>query len=59
LKGKAAKPYREGGCISGDQHMQYYFLCKGKRRLTKGTDDDKLAKYLNDFQCLVEKYRTQ
>lgn len=59
LKGEATKPYREGGCISGDEHIQYYFLCKGKRRLKKGMDDEKLEKYLNDFQRLVEKYRTE
>lgn len=59
LKGEATVPYWEMGYRDGDVRERYYFLCKGKRRLKKGTDDDKLEKYLNDFQRLVEKYRAE
>ena len=31
--------------------------CKGKKTLVKGKDDEKLEKYLADFERLVEKYR--
>lgn len=59
LKGEATIPYWEMGYCDGDVQQRYYFLCKGKRRLKKGTDEEKLEKYLNDFQRLVEKYRAE
>ncbi len=59
LKGKATVPYREMGYFEEGKQTAYYFLCKGKRRLLKGRDEDKLAKYLNDFQGLVEQYRAK
>ena len=37
----------------------YYLLCKGKRKLIKGKDDDKLKKYLEDYNSLVEKYKIE
>ena len=59
LKGTITKPYREGSVIERDKRTTYYFLCKGKKRLVKGKDDDRFEKYLIDFNNLVEKYRTE
>lgn len=47
--GRISKPYAE--CDTK------YYLCKGKRALTKGKDEDKLEAYLSEFEALVEKYR--
>lgn len=57
LKGTATKPYKEFSIISKGKETTYYSLCKGKRKLIKGKDDEKLEKYISDFEYLVEKYR--
>ena len=57
LKGTVTKPYTEGSVVEHDKKTTYYFLCKGKKTLVKGKDDEKLEKYLADFESLVEKYR--
>ena len=57
LKGTVTKPYTEGSVVEHDKKTTYYFLCKGKKTLEKGKDDEKLEKYLADFESLVEKYR--
>lgn len=56
LKGKITKPYQEYTIIENGKKTTYYRLCKGKRRLIKGKDDDKLKKYLEDYQRFIEKY---
>lgn len=57
LQGKATIPYREGGVTDQNGRAAWYFLCKGKRRLEKGRDEEKLEKYLREFYRLVERYR--
>lgn len=57
LQGKAAIPYKEGGVTDQNGRVAWYFLCKGKRRLEKGRDEEKLEKYLMEFDGLVERYR--
>lgn len=59
LTGELTKPYREFTIIESGKKTTYYLLCKGKRRLTKGKDDDKLKKYLEDYNSLVEKYKIE
>ncbi len=59
LKGMAVKPYVESSIIHNDVKTTYYFLCKGKKKLVQGQDDDKLKKYLEEFQSLVEGYRVK
>lgn len=58
LKGEITKPYREFSITGHDQTTTYYCLCKGKRRLIKGKDDDKFEKYMAEFNGLLEKYRS-
>ena len=58
LKGSATKPYKEVTITNAEKtSTTYYYLCKGKKTLTKGKDDEKLAKYLSEFECMVENYR--
>ncbi len=57
LKGTVTEPYIESGIVKQDKKTTYYLLCKGKKTLVKGKDDEKLEKYLADFESLVEKYR--
>lgn len=59
LRGTATKPYKEFGILYPGKETNYYCLCKGKRNLIKGRDEEKLEKYLSDFERLVEKYRTK
>lgn len=59
LTGKITKPYKEFTVIENGEKTTYYLLCKGKRNLTKGKDDDKLKKYLENFNRLVEKYKME
>ena len=59
LKGTITKPYREGSVSEHGVRRTWYFLCKGKRSLEKGKDDEKLEKYLAEFNALVEKYRAE
>lgn len=59
LKGTITKPYSERSVTRQEKTTTYYFLCKGKKRLVKGKDDDKFEKYLIDFNNLVEKYRAE
>ena len=54
LRGTITRPYTEGSIIKEHVKTTYYFLCKGKRTLIKGKDDDKLKKYLEDFERLLE-----
>ena len=57
LTGKITQPYREFTIMEEGEKTTYYLLCKGKRRLVKGKDDDKLKKYLEDYDRLVEGYK--
>ena len=57
LSGKITQPYREFTIMEEGEKTTYYLLCKGKRRLLKGKDDDKLKKYLEDYDRLVEGYK--
>ena len=59
LRGIVTKPYKEFSITEHDKKTTYYLLCKGKKTLVKGKDDEKLEKYLADFESLVEKYRTK
>lgn len=59
LTGKITEPYKEFAVIENGKKTTYYLLCKGKRKLIKGKDDDKLKKYLEDYNCLVEKYKME
>lgn len=59
LKGQITKPYKECSIIKNGEKTTYYLLCKGKRRLIKGKDDDKLKKYLEDYDRFVEKYKNE
>lgn len=58
LVGTIVKPYYEGTVkdIDGNE-TAFYFLCKGKRKLTKGIDDEKFHKYLDEFNALLKSYR--
>lgn len=58
LKGSAIQPYREGSIVKADKtETTYFYLCKGKRNLIKGKDDQKLEKYIREFETIVEQYR--
>ncbi len=58
LKGTIVRPYSEDTVIDiNGKKTSFYNLCKGKRRLTKGIDDEKFHKYLEEFDALVKKYR--
>ena len=59
LRGEITKPYKECSIIESGEKTTYYLLCKGKRKLIKGKDDDKLKKYLEDYNSLVEKYKIE
>lgn len=59
LTGEITKPYKECSIIESGEKTTYYLLCKGKRKLIKGKDDDKLKKYLEDYNSLVEKYKIE
>lgn len=59
LTGEITKPYKELTIIESGEKTTYYLLCKGKRKLIKGKDDDKLKKYLEDYNSLVEKYKME
>lgn len=49
LTGEITKPYKESTIIKNGEKTTYYLLCKGKRTLVKGKDDDKL-KVFNGLQ---------
>ncbi len=59
LAGEIARPYKEFTVTESGETTTYYILCKGRRRLIKGKDDDKLKKYLEDYNSLVEKYKME
>ena len=56
LTGEITKPYKEFTIIESGKKTTYYLLCKGKQKLIKGKDDDKLKMYLEDYNNLVDKY---
>jgi hypothetical protein len=56
LKGTATKPFLESSINYSDEKKSFYFLCKRKRTLVKGKDEDKLKKYLQEFENLIQKY---
>lgn len=58
LTGEITKPYKECSIIESGEKRPIIF-CKGKRKLIKGKDDDKLKKYLEDYNSLVEKYKIE
>lgn len=58
LKGSVTKPFTVGKITEADgTETTYYYLCKGKKKLIKGIDDEKFQCYLYDFSKMVEKYR--
>lgn len=57
LTGEVVKPYKEFTVTTSEEKTTYYILCKGRQSLIKGKDDDKLKKYLEEYNSLVEKYR--
>ncbi len=60
LKGRAAMPYYESSIITRrDGEKTYYCLCKGKKRLEKGRDEEKLERYLEEYNGLIEKYKSE
>lgn len=58
LTGEITIPYKEFTITKSGEKTTYYLLCKGKRTLIKGKDDDKLKKYLTDYNNLIERYKT-
>lgn len=59
LTGEITKPYKESTIMESGKKTTYYLLCKGKRTLIKGKDEDKLEKYLMDYNSLIEKYKME
>ena len=60
LKGMIVEPYREGSTVDAKgNNTTFYFLCKGKKKLTKGIDDEELRKYVDEFDGLVKRYRNK
>lgn len=59
LKGTITTPYWKGSVTEHGVTRTWYYLCKGKKSLEKGKDDEKLEKYLADFERLVEKYKVK
>lgn len=57
LEGSITKPYVTGGVVSREGKTVYYHLCKGKKKCEKGVDDERFAKYLEEFSTLLESYR--
>jgi len=57
LQGTLVKPYYESTVIDDKgKETTFYFLCRGKRKLTKGIDEEKFHKYLDEFYELKKKY---
>ena len=58
LRGTITKPYVEKGIkdVNGT-YTKFYFLCKGKKRCIEGKDDERFAKYLKEFDELLNKKR--
>lgn len=59
LRGTAARPYCESTVVRQGEETTWYLLCKGRRRLLKGRDEEKLKAYLEEFSRLIERYRTE
>ncbi len=57
LEGSITKPYVIGRVVYKDKMTVYYNLCKGKKKCVEGVDDDRLRKYLKEFDQLREEYR--
>lgn len=57
MKGSVSSPYTFGSVTEKGTTTEYIYLCKGKRRLVKGKDDEKFARYLSEFNSLVKKYK--
>ena len=58
LKGTVTKPYVEKGITDVDgNYTKYYFLCKNKKRCIEGKDDERFARYLKEFDELLNKKR--
>ena len=57
LKGSITKPYTKGGIKDKDGYTEYFFLCKRKKTCVKGSDDERFASYLNEFENLLKKCR--
>ena len=57
LNGKITVPYLKQGIKTSSSYTEYYYLCKRKRRLIGGKDDEKLKNYVEKFNETVNKYR--
>lgn len=57
LEGSITIPYITTGIMNREGFEEHYLLCKGKKRCTKGVDDKRFYKYLDDFSKLLLKYR--
>lgn len=59
IRGTVTQPYSESTVIRQGEETTWYFLCKGRKRLLKGRDEEKLKAYLEEFDHLVERYRSE
>lgn len=59
LTGTITKPYKEFSIREGDETTTYYLPCKGKRSFIKGKDEDKLKKYVEEYNRLIEQYKKE
>lgn len=57
VKGTATIPYSKMTLIENETKTTFYNLCKGKHRLVEGEDDEKIEKYILEFEKLVERYQ--
>ena len=59
LKGSITKPYVSGSVSykGKDEAERYYFLCKNKKKCVAGKDDERFAKYLKEFEEMLEQKR--
>ena len=55
LKGTITNPYREISVIEKNVKTTYYYLCKGRKCLIKGKDDEKLKQYLDEYYKKLKK----
>lgn len=56
LTGSITIPYRQFGITEKNIETTYYYLCKGRRTLIKGKDDDKLKQYLDEYHRKLNEF---
>ena len=59
VRGTVTRPYSESTVIRQGEETTWYLLCKGRKRLLKGRDEEKLKAYLEEFDRLVKRYRSE